>query len=268
MLKNKVTTFSKFIAYFYRLVSIPLATLLLILGSLFYGMILIPFFVLILRKNSIEEIRLLISNGTRAYLYILDKLNLLKVITINLDKIDHKEPVIYIANHPSVFDVLFFISIFPNCCCIAKKSLKKFSPYFLVINWAKYITESKDFKIIDRAKEELMAGRPIVIFPEGTRSTKKNQEEKSVNFKFHRGAANIHISSKSPIIPVSLISTPPALSKDHKWFEVPKEKCTVSMKFNENFKFSDKCKYSDYRGILSRQITKELEHFYKINLFN
>ena len=176
-----------------------------------------------------------------------------------------RSPLILVANHPSIFDILFFISIFPTCSCIAKKSLRTFSPYSLIVKWAKYITISKESRILEQAQLELKSGRPIIIFPEGTRSSKVNSQKKEPTFKFLRGASNLQILSRARIIPVTITCTPPALAKDHKWYEIPNGVCIAQLKLHPDFTFRE-LDYSIYRGILSRKMTAELEDFYKTQL--
>jgi len=250
--------------YPYRVIAIPLATLLLIAGAILYGTIILPFRIYVLRKKSIEETRHAISRGIKRYLGVLRFFNLLKLRVINYDKARDLEPVIFIANHPSIFDILFFISLFPTASCIAKKSLKNHSPYSLVVRWGNYITAKKDSNILDQANKEISAGNSVIIFPEGTRSSKKFHLNGSGKYKFHRGAANLHLLSKTRIIPITIKCSPLALAKDQRWYEVPNKVCEVEMFFHTDFEFK-KDHDHQYRTISSRTITQELEEFFEHN---
>jgi 1-acyl-sn-glycerol-3-phosphate acyltransferase len=119
-----------------------------------------------------------------------------------------------IANHPSLLDALFILSICKNLCCITKRELWKNLFTASIVRMADYIpNDDKDF--IDEAKKRLLRGENILIFPEGTR----NHYDDQLDFK--RGAANIAILSQCDIVPVIIKCSPRAMQKGEKFYSLP-----------------------------------------------
>jgi 1-acyl-sn-glycerol-3-phosphate acyltransferase len=119
-----------------------------------------------------------------------------------------------IANHPSLLDALFILSMCKNLCCITKSALWKNPFTASIVRMADYIpNDCNDF--ITEAKKRLLRGENILIFPEGTR----NHYDDQLDFK--RGAANIAILSQCNIIPVIIKCSPRAMQKGEKFYSLP-----------------------------------------------
>lgn len=91
---------------------------------------------------------------------------------------------IIIANHPSILDFVYIMSLVPNATCIVREGLKN-TPLGGVIRQA-YITNSTDFsKVCEDCKKLTDKGCNVIIFPEGTRCPRHGQN----NYK--KGAARL-----------------------------------------------------------------------------
>ena len=91
---------------------------------------------------------------------------------------------IIIANHPSILDFVYIMSLVPNSTCIVRGSLTK-TPLAGVIKQA-YITNSTDFdELCIECKKVTDKGCNVIIFPEGTRTPRHGKN----NYK--KGAARI-----------------------------------------------------------------------------
>lgn len=119
------------------------------------------------------------------------------------------EPVLFIGNHRSFFDILITYSRCKNLTgYVAKKEMEKIP---LLSNWMKRLyclfldrTSPKEgLKTILKAIEYVKQGISICIFPEGTRNT---GEELSM-MEFKDGALKISEKSGCAIIPMSLNNT-------------------------------------------------------------
>lgn len=86
-----------------------------------------------------------------------------------------KTPVIYVSKHQSAWDTVIFLTLLDELAYVLKKSLLKIPLWgwylwrmeMIAIDRAAGASSIK--KIIRDARGELAKGRPIVIFPEGTR---------------------------------------------------------------------------------------------------
>jgi len=128
---------------------------------------------------------------------------------------------IVLANHPTYIDVVILQSMIPHCNCIIKAALWDGMTYGSVLRTANFIRNDEAETMIADCAAALKAGEPLLVFPEGTRT------EVGKKVKFLRGSAHIVLAAQVPVIPVILSCTPPALSKSHRWYQVPGETFTV-----------------------------------------
>lgn len=211
-----------------RFVAIYFAFFLLAFGAAILGVVLMPAWQFCRQqKLSAENYRTAISKGVRLYLWLLRVLDLLDVRYENFSRLTNDETVVFVANHPSLLDILFFFAKYPTCCCVVKDDLAKFSPYAPLIRGAAYLKNSSP-EIIEEAKVELARGNSIVIFPEGSRTDYRSNCSR-VNLKFQRGAANIALRCRCRIAPVEIVLSPVVLGKNQAWYELPRVRCEAKL---------------------------------------
>lgn len=93
---------------------------------------------------------------------------------------------ILMLNHQSVVDIIFLEALHPqNICWVAKKQLGEIPFYGYALTGPKMILIDREDKasliyLLKEAKAKLSEGRPLVIFPEGTRC---KDEKKFLPFK-------------------------------------------------------------------------------------
>ena len=119
------------------------------------------------------------------------------------------EPVLFIGNHRSYFDILLTYSRCKRRTgYIAKKEMMS---YPLLRTWMKRLyclfldrdNPKEGLKTILKAIEYVKSGISICIFPEGTR----NKGEELSLLPFHAGSFKIAEKSGCPIVPVALNNT-------------------------------------------------------------
>ncbi len=118
-----------------------------------------------------------------------------------------EEPVLYVGNHRSYFDILTgYVSIDGCCGFVSKKEMEKIP---LLSTWMRLISclflDRKDIKqglkTILAAVDQVKKGTSVWIFPEGTRSKTGEMLE------FKEGSMKIAEKSGCPIIPVAIKGT-------------------------------------------------------------
>ncbi len=121
------------------------------------------------------------------------------------------QPVVYILNHRSIFDIITTYPLFPDQTgFIAKKQLKKIPVFSLFMSLAHCLFLDRDdlragLKTINQGVEYIKGGVSMCIFPEGTRN--KNNEDLTEILPFHAGAFKLAVKSGAPIIPIALYNT-------------------------------------------------------------
>lgn len=115
-------------------------------------------------------------------------------------------PVIYASKHQSAWDTIIFLNLFPNVAYVLKKELLRL-PF-----WGWYLWRMKMIaidrsagassikQIIRDGKAALAEGRPIVIFPEGTRKNLGAEPD------YQAGITALYSSLATPVVPVALNS--------------------------------------------------------------
>jgi 1-acyl-sn-glycerol-3-phosphate acyltransferase len=160
-----------------------------------------------------------------------------------------------VANHPSLIDVVFLISLIQNATCIVKRSL--ISNFYMraPIRVASYLYADDPEALLDRCTEELRGGSSLIVFPEGTR-TKPNQPS-----HFQRGAANIALQAGTMILPVYIHCSPTTLTKHEKWYRIPSKIVVFRLYVGEDI---DPVQYggTQPRSVASRRLTHHLEQYF------
>ena len=119
------------------------------------------------------------------------------------------EPVLFIGNHRSYFDILLTYSRCKRLTgYVAKKEMLR---YPLLRDWMKRLyclfldrdNPKEGLKTILQAIDYIKSGISICIFPEGTRN---DGEELSI-LPFHSGSFKIAEKSGCPIVPISMNNT-------------------------------------------------------------
>lgn len=160
-----------------------------------------------------------------------------------------------LANHPTLIDVVLLIAFVKNADCVVKESLFKNPATYGAITMAGYITNDSPAKMLDKVARSLQQGNNVIIFPEGTRTTLNEP------LKLKRGAANIALTSSSDITPVIITCSPPALSKEHRWYEAADERVNLSIDIRDSININQ-FSQSERTSHSSRQLTRYLEWYF------
>lgn len=192
----------------------------------------------------------------RLFVWTMKTFGVLKLTVIGSEKLSAAGNCLIIANHPCLIDVVLIISLLKKTGCIVKQSLWRNPFLHGVVSSAGYIKNSTDPESLINECAQYMNGGPLIIFPEGTRSTPGNP------VKFHRGAANIALRSKKPITPVIITCNPPSLLKNQKWYHVPRaDRVHITLRVGEPINVHPFIE--DNIPVASRKLTQFLENYFQ-----
>ncbi len=151
-----------------------------------------------------------------------------RVIVRGEENVPKDEPVLYIGNHRSYFDILItYVRVPRPTGYIAKKEMLRWP---LLVNWMRNLhclfLDRRDIKqglkIILEAIEKVKSGISICIFPEGTRN-----KENHTFMEFHEGSFKIASKTGCAIVPMAIYNSA-AIFEDH----IPKvKKATVILEY-------------------------------------
>ena len=115
------------------------------------------------------------------------------------------QPCIYLSNHGSYIDIMLMFKTIPGFLnMMGKDSLAKtplwgplFAGTYIVVNRGSAVGRGRAFA---QARQELLQGRSLAVFPEGTIGDKPGEELSP----FLDGAFQLAITTGLPIVPVSM----------------------------------------------------------------
>jgi 1-acyl-sn-glycerol-3-phosphate acyltransferase len=127
------------------------------------------------------------------------------------------EPIIYMANHQSNFDILALFAGMPlQFRWLAKEELFRIPLFGLAMRRSGYIPidrsdRKKALQGMTEAVRRINAGTSLVIFPEGTRSPD------ATLLPFKKGGFNLAIQAQVPVIPVAITGSGAIMPKHSRW---------------------------------------------------
>jgi 1-acyl-sn-glycerol-3-phosphate acyltransferase len=124
------------------------------------------------RRTGLRIGRAMISRGYRAFWFIARCSGMLRLEAGALDALRDEPGLVIVANHPSMLDALMLVARLPKSACIMKASLMR-NPFLGPgARLARYIRNDSPRGMVRLAVEDLRRGGQLVLFPEGTRSTR------------------------------------------------------------------------------------------------
>jgi 1-acyl-sn-glycerol-3-phosphate acyltransferase len=173
--------------------------------------------------------RLAIMIGFRVYLYFLQAFCACRFDLSALDRLRGEGPMVIIANHPSLLDVVMIVSRLPNATCVMKASLMDNVLLGAAARVARYIRNDAPLGMVRRARSELAAGAQLVIFPEGSRTRGFPLDP------FAGAAALIAASAGVPVQAVFIDFTSPYLGKAWPLFRKPELPLSFAIRLGRRF---------------------------------
>lgn len=116
--------------------------------------------------------RAAIGLGFRFYLRLLTLFCACRFDFSELDRLRDDVPMVLAANHPSLLDAVLVLARLPRAACVMKADLMNNLLFGAAARLAGYIRNHPPLEMILRAREELQGGGQLLIFPEGTRTSR------------------------------------------------------------------------------------------------
>ncbi len=127
--------------------------------------------------------------------------------------VDPSKPYVMICNHPTYVDMILVLGRFANLTCVTSGRWSRHWALGRLLRSTTYLPgpgsglpESEH--MLDTMVAHLGKGHPLLIFPEGQRSTKHELR------RFRRGAVEAATAANVPIVPLFLAIDRPYLTKD------------------------------------------------------
>ncbi|MBY4676108.1 lysophospholipid acyltransferase family protein [Marinobacterium arenosum] len=194
-----------------------------------------------------------IHHSFRFYIGMMRFLGVLTYEVNNIEKL--KGAKLILANHPSLIDVIFLISIVPNANCVVKGRLAR-NPFTRgPIKAAGYIINDEAADVITAARQVFAKGHALIVFPEGTRTSPGQLPQ------LKRGAANVAVRADADITPVLIECSPTTLTKSNRWYQVPSKRVHFLIDIKDRIDVERYLKDAN-PSKSARQLTRDLSDFF------
>lgn len=199
------------------------------LGGVVLGGIGVPLLHLLVRDRARRRIfaRKAIHLGFRVFVGWMRLFGVLRYEVIDHWRLQRRG-LLVLANHPTLIDVVFLISLIPDADCVVRSGLFHNAFIGAPARAADYISNDSGAGLVEDCIESLRAGNNLVMFPEGTR-TRPGQP-----MCLQRGAANIAVRGARDITPVRIHCEPLMLPKGRPWWQVPARRPQFTIRVEED----------------------------------
>jgi len=140
-----------------------------------------------------------------------------------------EQGLIVVANHPSMLDAMMLVAQLPRSACIMKASLAHNPLLGPGARLARYIRNDSAYAMVHRAVQDLRAGGQLVLFPEGTRTTRWPVND------FHPSFTLIARHARVPIQTVFIDTHSPYLSKGWPLWRLPPLPIRFTVRMGQRF---------------------------------
>jgi len=213
----------------WRILGTGLSFLAFGLGGLCLRVLVFPPLMLLVRAPARRQrlARRAIQLSFASHIGLMHWLGLLTYDIRHQDRLN-RQGLLILANHPTLIDVVFLVSLLPNADCVVKSAVAR-NPFMRgPVRAAGYVANDDGAGLVDDCIAAVRAGGNLVIFPEGTRTARGQSP------KLQRGAANIAVRGRIDVTPVRISCTPMTLGKGEKWYRVPSRRFHVVLDVQED----------------------------------
>lgn len=140
--------------------------------SLTWTLLAVPLYYVLPKRWAVPLGRWASTTGFRIYLGALSLIGACRFDLSALDSLRDDGPMIVAPNHPCLLDALMVISRLPNMACIMKVDIVDNVFLGAGARLAGYIRNDAQLSMIRQSVAELKSGSQLLIFPEGTRTTR------------------------------------------------------------------------------------------------
>jgi 1-acyl-sn-glycerol-3-phosphate acyltransferase len=194
-----------------------------------YTLLALPAYYVLSRRWGAACGRFGIMAGFRLYAWTLQLTRAYRLDLSAIDQLRGGPPLLLAPNHPSLIDAVLILTRHPNLVCVMKEELLHNVFLGAGSRLARYVPSNHPRQMIRRCVEELRLGATVLLFPEGTRSTR---------FPVNRLTCAVGVIAREANVPVQTLiiqTDSPYLSKGWGLFRVPRVPITYRVALGRRF---------------------------------
>jgi 1-acyl-sn-glycerol-3-phosphate acyltransferase len=234
------------------------------LGSLAISLTLFPVLHLVSsnRRAANRHCQYVIHVAFRFLIWMMNFMGVLTFEANGANKLADISGRIVVANHPTLLDVVFAISLLPRTLCVVKEAAWS-NPFLAGIMWATgYIQSGDPERLIDECVDAIVRGDNLLIFPEATRTVPGEP------LKLRRGAATVIVKSRQHFIPLIIVCSPITLSKGDKWYNIPDRRMHFTLSVGEEVDPEPLIAGGEPERVLARRLNNVIEQSFIAGMEN
>jgi 1-acyl-sn-glycerol-3-phosphate acyltransferase len=196
---------------------------------LIWSMIAVVAYPLLSRRWGAALGRFGIMAGFRLYSWTLSLSGMYRFDVRAVDALRGCPPLVVVANHPSLVDALAILSRHPNLVCVVKGDTLRNVFFGASSRLAGYVSTSQPRQMLKECIEELKRGNLVLLFPEGTRTTRA---------PFNPLASSVGVIARHAGVPVQTLiieTDSPYVSKGWGLFRVTRLPITYRVALGRRF---------------------------------
>ena len=249
---------ARWLDHAWRVLATAFAFTMFGVGGLALRVVIFPLLQLFVRDATVRAkyARLTIHHAFRAFIGLMRFLGILRYRVEGIEKLGGRGQLV-LANHPTLIDVVFLISLLPNADCVVKSSLARNPFTGGPVRATNYICNDVGADLVEDCIASVKSGNSLVIFPEGTRTP--------VNGTMHlqRGAANIAVRGVCDITPVTIRCVPLSLTKGLPWWRVPPRRMQFTITVHDVIPVAPFIAHAGGElAIAARRLTEHLHQYF------
>jgi 1-acyl-sn-glycerol-3-phosphate acyltransferase len=199
----------------------------------------------------------IVHRAFRLFAWWMARLGLIRTSWVDADRLQGTAPRLFVANHPTLIDVVLLLARVPQADCIVKTAARRNPLMRSIVTRAGYLANDEGDALVDACAARIADGRSVVLFPEGTRSPGGGLR------RFQRGAAHIALKSGCPIVPIIITCHPPTLLKGQPWHDVPERRAEYVLRVVEPIDPAHYLNAGTPLPVAARRLTADLQALYE-----
>lgn len=249
----------KQINYLWRLLATAMSFILFALGGVMVGLVVYPLLWLSGQSKNPRNGQKIIHYLFKFFAGFMRIMGIHTLEVINKDRLSQPNQF-FVANHPTLIDVVLLLAHLPQSDCVVKSALMKHPATRGPLLAAGYIVNDEPEQLLQSCQNSLRKGHNLLLFPEGTRTKRMDQ------LKFKRGAALVAATTQHDITPIFIRCQPRMLAKGQKWYKIPETRPHFTIKVGETIHSSTLIDSSAPQSVTSRRINEEMLSTFKKEL--
>lgn len=245
--------------YYWRLLATGFCFAMFGLGGLILSLTVFPVLYLCPMKPSVKQdiAQGLIHHTFQLFVSLMQNVGVLDLTLIGHERVRSGNHIV-VANHPTLIDIVILISVMRRAACVIKEEVWRNPFMYAAVSAAGYIRNGDPQRVLNDCVNSVMEGNSLIVFPEGTRTVPGK------DMKIRRGAANIAIRAHKNLTPVVIRCQPWALTKDKKWYEIPREsKVRITVRFFDDIEISAHLDDRGRNAVWARNLAKHMRSYFE-----